>query len=751
MESESRYLFLCALIVTAVTFGLSEWAGAPPEVKPASAPDGEFSGERAYTLLAEILSERVPHPVGSDANKRVRSRVEAYLKRNGIAYEVMEGWGCAFGRTNCAWTENVIARIPGERDRPYVALMAHYDSVPAAVGAGDNGIGLVAVLESARILKVGGPRRNPLLLILTDGEETGLAGADAFFRANPLAREVGVVLNVDGSGTTGASMLLRTAGDASKLISVYRDESKFPWANSIAEEVFKRMRSDTDFSVARDANVPGIDFAFAGERAHYHTPNDNLDNIDKRTLQHHGENLLPTARKLLDMELTDLAGESSRTYVQIPSMGGVLVDWPQWANGAWVVIGGISLLAVLFREGLLESGWRRRLTVLGAPLLVLAAAGAVGIGAFKLVSLMNGAQPSWPATLWPYHVLLFAAPALGALAVGWSVYRKVSVPLALAGAWSWWWLVGLAATLAAPSAAGVILAPLLPAVVLLLATGAVQHTALRTILLAATLVVATGQALNLALVLAQTQGYALVFAAFPSIALFLSVLVPMARGRSALFSMTGALLLTVVGIAGAIATPLYSSWRPQQVNIRYIENLDDGTAKVTLMSPNPPEFMLRELDFSRDPQAIYPWTDTKTNNVAVAPPSGWLPPDATVVASNVESGIRTVDVVLQSPRRAHTMALFLPAKAEVRRVVLDGIDLEPIEDRDGYVIRLTGMNDQPVRLQITMQSDEPVDAWLIDSSTELPASGQSLVAARPPLASPAGQGDSGILARAVRL
>ena len=215
--------------------------------------------------------------------------------------------------------------------------------------------------------------------------------------------------------------------------------------------------------------------------------------------------------------------------------------------------------------------------------------------------------------------------------------------------------------------------------------------------------------------------------------------------------MTGALLLTVVGIAGVIATPLYSSWRPQQVNIRYIENLDDGTAKVTLMSPNPPEFMLRELDFTRDPQAIYPWTDTKTNNVAVAPPSGWLPPDATVVASNVESGIRTVDVVLQSPRRAHTMALFLPAKAEVRRVVLDGIELEPIKERDGYVIRLTGMNDQPVRLQITMQSDEPVDAWLIDSSTELPAPVQSLVAARPPLASPAGQGDSGVLARAVRL
>jgi hypothetical protein len=174
-------------------------------------------------------------------------------------------------------------------------------------------------------------------------------------------------------------------------------------------------------------------------------------------------------------------------------------------------------------------------------------------------------------------------------------------------------------------------------------------------------------------------------------------------------------------------------------------------ARVTLMSPHPPDFMLEELDFSRDPQAIYPWTDTKVSNVAAAQPSGWLPPEATVVATNVESGIRTVDLVLQSPRRGHTMALFLPDAAEVRQVALDGIDLEPIKNRDGYLIRLTGMNDRPVRLRISMQSDEPVSAWLVDDSTELPASIQSLVAARPPLASPVGWGDSGVLARAVWL
>ena len=33
--------------------------------------------------------------------------------------------------------------------------MAHYDSVPMAPGAGDDGAGVVAILETARALKTG--------------------------------------------------------------------------------------------------------------------------------------------------------------------------------------------------------------------------------------------------------------------------------------------------------------------------------------------------------------------------------------------------------------------------------------------------------------------------------------------------------------------------------------------------------------------------------------------------------------------
>jgi hypothetical protein len=749
--TEYRYLFLYALLVTIATFLIDEWAAAPPAARPASVPAGEYSGERAYTLLSEILSDRVPHAVGTDANKRVRSRIEDFLRRNGIDYAIQRDWGCSRrGRNQCAWTENIVARIPGARDGPYVALMAHYDSVPMAPGAGDDGAGLVTVLESARILKGEAPHRNPLMLVLTDAEEMGLLGAAAFFRANPLATEIGVILNLDGAGTTGPSVVLRTAGDSSTLIATYHDAARFPSASSLTDEVFKRMPNDTDFSMSQRAGVPGIDFAFAGEFAHYHTPNDNLDNIDKRTLQHDGENTLPTARRLLDMDLTPLAVDSTRDYLQIP--GGIWLDWPPSANAWWLALAGLVLLGVLLRERLFGHGWRRPVIVFGGPLVVLLAAGVVGFGAFELISLSNGTMPGWPATLWPFRLVLFSAPALGALAVTWGIYRNVGVGLALAGAWCWWWLLALGTAVAMPGAAIVFLAPLLVAAAMLLAASLVSSRVARTVLLLGTLVFAVSQTLSSALALEETQGYRIIFVSLPFIAFFLVVSVPMARGRSAAAGTGAALLLTLVGIAGATAMPLYSAWRPQHVNIHYVENLDAGTARVSLESPNTlPQFMLDTLDFDRREQAIYPWAGVTVDNVATVAPSGWSPPRATVLASEIENGTRVVHLSLQLQRPALSMTLVLPAAANVQRFVLDGIELQPVELAGRYFIRLIGMNDRPVRLEVDMGNTEPVDASLFDSSTELPASLQPLLKVRPPLASPVHQGDSALLARTIRL
>ena len=76
--------------------------------------------------------------------------------------------------------------------------MAHYDSVPMAPGAGDDGAGVVAILESARALALEAPFEHSIMLLFTDAEEMGLIGAEGFFNQHPLAKE-----NKGGSGLRG--------------------------------------------------------------------------------------------------------------------------------------------------------------------------------------------------------------------------------------------------------------------------------------------------------------------------------------------------------------------------------------------------------------------------------------------------------------------------------------------------------------------------------------------------------------------
>jgi hypothetical protein len=88
VSMSSHHLMLpLALLVSLVTFAVGESLREPPPVRPASDLEA-FSAERAYTILEDLLVERVPHPAGSAANQRVRERIEAFLTTEGIDWEV---------------------------------------------------------------------------------------------------------------------------------------------------------------------------------------------------------------------------------------------------------------------------------------------------------------------------------------------------------------------------------------------------------------------------------------------------------------------------------------------------------------------------------------------------------------------------------------------------------------------------------------------------------------------------------------
>jgi len=292
----SRNIALLTVVISLLLYFINYYTLQPPSVVPASAAETEFSGQRAHQLLSKLLAGNKPHPVGSAHNKVVKQRIMQRLDELAIDYSEQRTWACAERANSCAFVENIIATIEGQQDDSYITLMAHYDSTPMAIGAGDDGAGVVALLESARIMKAQAPFKHPIMLLFTDAEEMGLLGAEGFFQQHPLAKKIAFVLDFEGSGTSGPSLVLRTHGPNETLMDLFAANASRPVGFSMNTEIFKRMPNDTDFSVVQRAGIAGIDFAFAGERNHYPPHNDMVENPKVGVIRHHGNNMWGSLR-----------------------------------------------------------------------------------------------------------------------------------------------------------------------------------------------------------------------------------------------------------------------------------------------------------------------------------------------------------------------------------------------------------------------------------------------------------------------
>lgn len=95
---------------------------------------------------------------------------------------------------------NVVADIPGaELPDEYVIVGAHIDSHDGATGATDNGTGVAAALEAARLLMESGAKpKRTIRFILFGGEEIGLVGSHGYVRDHPdLLPKISAVYNMD--------------------------------------------------------------------------------------------------------------------------------------------------------------------------------------------------------------------------------------------------------------------------------------------------------------------------------------------------------------------------------------------------------------------------------------------------------------------------------------------------------------------------------------------------------------------------
>ncbi|MFX4531870.1 M28 family peptidase, partial [Acinetobacter baumannii] len=86
----------------------------------------------------------------------------------------------------------------------------HHDSVYGSPGAADDSAGVAAILETARALGARGTPLRDLIVVLTDGEDSGLCGAQRFFAADPARGRIGALINLEARGGGGRATLFQT-------------------------------------------------------------------------------------------------------------------------------------------------------------------------------------------------------------------------------------------------------------------------------------------------------------------------------------------------------------------------------------------------------------------------------------------------------------------------------------------------------------------------------------------------------------
>jgi len=726
------------IAVFALAALLSLRGNEPPAPLGHDAPANGFSALRARDALARILGDGSPHPTGSAANAAVRDRIVAEFAALGLAAQVQRRFVC--GTSTCATVENIVVRLPGASPERSVLLSAHYDSVAAGPGAGDDGAGVAALVEVARALKAGPLLPRDVWLLVNDGEEVDLLGAEAFVR-EPEFADIASVVNVEARGTTGASLLIETQpGNVAVIAGVGRALAR-PAGTSLDYEIYKTLPNDTDFTVYRREGRSGVSFALAQGAARYHTPLDNLANLDPGSLQHHGDNLLAMARELATAQ-ADLKRPHDAVFFNV--FGGTLASWPVTWNLALLLLGLVAWTFLVVR--LVRMKQVRALPLLGAGLaamLLVAMPAGLGWAMHALLGALGATPAPWTAQE-PSLIATFALLAvatMGLLARPMSRWFGMST-VALASLLPFA-LIAIAAVLAMPGASH---AGLLP----LIAGALAGHAWPRRPVLWTGLAAVVAAMLWFPYVV---YSYAAIgHPGLPVAALLMGLaLLPLlpalaGLGRGAPVLGGAALLGTLAFATLAVVHPAFDANVPRPVNLVYAGSGSDARVFVNPFTALPSAF-LPAAGFAATAGKMLPWSPMERHAGRKGP--ALAPPTIEIVRDSVSAGRRHLQLRLRSTRGATEAGLRLPGHVDMASVRIDGQPLMPARHEPSAPapfrgISMIGLPAGGMLIEFEAGADAAIELYAVDSSPGIPASLADVVRARDRIAVPIHNGDTSL-------
>jgi hypothetical protein len=653
----------------------------------------KFSAARAMTHLRHLA--KAPHPIGTRESEEVCSYIMEQVTSIGLQPTLQEAtvtYQPEGGRLVAARVRNIIVKKEGRNNTKAVLLMAHYDSAVASPGAGDDGAAVASLLETLRALQSISPLRNDVILLFTDGEEIGMAGARAFVDQHPWVKDVGVALNFEARGTSGPSLMFETINGDNWLVSEFAKAAPHSYGNSVLPAIYKVMPHDTDLSVFRPVGVPGMNFAFAEKWSNYHSARDSLEAIDERSIQHHGGYALALALRLADLNLTNLPKDDA---VYFNLIGSRLVHYPvswAWAPIALAAAGLLMAIIIGFRGG--------RITTLGlslgavTPLAAAVLSGAATIACLQVAYRLSRSWKAFFESGFYYAGTVCLAMAVTTLLYSW-LSRKTMVENLHQGALLCWLALTVVSAALAPQVTYLFVWPLSVGVglsfyALLTPTKRKPGVGRIAVLWLACIPILFLLAPMAHLLFVGLTDETVVVAPI-LIVLGGGLLLPvyeLISAPRAYWAPTGlalgaaALLLT--SMIEAKPSPTY----PNENQVFYMANLDQGSAVwATLLNDKEDAWTSqffagqgRVVELSKFiPDALYPGARIFQRT---APKIDLAPPTVEVLESGAADGGHILKLLINSPRRSPETSIFVEAATEIAGVELDGLRLRDDWGRD---------------------------------------------------------------------
>ncbi len=274
--------------------------------------------------LYHLTKEIGPRPSGSEnlqmACNWAKEQFRAFGLENVHLEEAGEVYASEFARLfriSPKTIYNVVADIPGGdlRDE-YVIIGAHLDSHKLGEGAQDNGTGVSATLEAARVLSKADikPRRT-IRFILFTGEEVGKLGSKAYVKNHPeIVQSTSAMFNMD-NGSNFISGIYATKYQKDELMTVFEpihnlDENKgFDLKIVESLDIYYQTccgsGGTSDHGSFLDAGIPAFFWLQNGdenETYYAHTVRDTYDKVNPNYIKYCTSIIALTAYRVANLD-----------------------------------------------------------------------------------------------------------------------------------------------------------------------------------------------------------------------------------------------------------------------------------------------------------------------------------------------------------------------------------------------------------------------------------------------------------------